>query len=226
MSLLEFSRFPGSMPLDTAGILRQMPLSSETGPSTQGDTSSAQTNLIPRRGRQTSAVLSIPCQTSKSCRTKALRKDTMLSEYTLSCLTAQHSRDGEHRGAWIQTLNHNHLHETQRWRDLQFADDGGNSTAELFRREDFSRRVETSVYRTTTQGLQQNAPDDTEQTQAVLKIVDHLKNLEHWSPLYESERNWRTNSTWMESLCETMDFSGPSYQTDCRLLKNSSDRCD
>ncbi|XP_056616266.1 interferon regulatory factor 1a [Triplophysa dalaica] len=106
----------------------------------------------------------------------------------------------------------------------KFADDGGNSTAELFRREDFSRRVETSVYRTTSPGLQQNALDDAEQTQAVLKIVDHLKNLEHWSPLYESDRNWRTNSTWMESLCDTMDFSGPSYQTDCRLLKNSSDR--
>ncbi|XP_043111153.1 interferon regulatory factor 1a [Puntigrus tetrazona] len=70
-----------------------------------------------------------------------------------------------------------------------------------------------------SQGLQLNKTDEHEQTEAVLKIVDHLKNLEHWSPSYESDRGWRTNSTWMGCLCETMEYS---FHTDCNVHNTSA----
>uniref|UniRef100_A0A8C2CIR1 Interferon regulatory factor n=1 Tax=Cyprinus carpio TaxID=7962 RepID=A0A8C2CIR1_CYPCA len=79
---------------------------------------------------------------------------------------------------------------------------------------------------TFSQGLQLNKTDEHEQTEAVLKIVDHLKNLEHWSPSYESDRGWRPNSMWMGCLCETMEFSGHSFRTDCNIHNTSSGQYD
>nr|XP_055026679.1 interferon regulatory factor 1a [Misgurnus anguillicaudatus] len=118
----------------------------------------------------------------------------------------------------------------------KFTDNGGSSTAEALRRDDLSRCIEqekTSIYSrssaisNTAHGLQLSTTDENEQTEAVLKIVDHLKNLDHWSPLCESDRCWRPpNPTWTECLCETMDFSGYTYQTDCKLHSTSSDQYD
>ncbi|XP_030628172.1 interferon regulatory factor 1a [Chanos chanos] len=53
-------------------------------------------------------------------------------------------------------------------------------------------------------GNHENITDDQEQTEAVLKIVDHLKNMEHWNPSCEPDRCWRpATSTWMECLCKS-----------------------
>ncbi|XP_016369489.1 interferon regulatory factor 1-like [Sinocyclocheilus rhinocerous] len=76
---------------------------------------------------------------------------------------------------------------------------------------------------TFSQGLQLNKTDEHEQTEAVLKIVDHLKNLEHWSPSCESDRGWRTNPVWMGCRCETVEFSGYSFQTDCNTSSGQYD---
>uniref|UniRef100_A0A4W4ELW2 Interferon regulatory factor n=1 Tax=Electrophorus electricus TaxID=8005 RepID=A0A4W4ELW2_ELEEL len=67
---------------------------------------------------------------------------------------------------------------------------------------------------TSSTETQANAMEDHEQTEAVLKIVDHLQNTEHWSPLYEHERSWRPTSSWMECLYETADCSSYHLQTD------------
>ncbi|XP_016331599.1 interferon regulatory factor 1a isoform X2 [Sinocyclocheilus anshuiensis] len=76
---------------------------------------------------------------------------------------------------------------------------------------------------TFSQGLQLNKTDEHEQTEAVLKIVDHLKNLEHWSPSCESDRGWRPNPVWMGCRCETVEFSGYSFQTDCNTSSGQYD---
>ncbi|XP_026799033.1 interferon regulatory factor 1a isoform X3 [Pangasianodon hypophthalmus] len=62
--------------------------------------------------------------------------------------------------------------------------------------------------------VQANAMEDHEQTEAVLKIVDHLQNTDHWSPLHERERGWRPANSWMEGLYETMDCSSYPFQAD------------
>ncbi|XP_056326610.1 interferon regulatory factor 1a [Danio aesculapii] len=67
------------------------------------------------------------------------------------------------------------------------------------------------------QGLPNNRTDEHEQTEAVLKIVDHLKTLDHWASSYDSDRGWRPNSTWTGCLGETVDFPGLSFQTDCNI---------
>ncbi|XP_052007246.1 interferon regulatory factor 1-like isoform X2 [Xyrauchen texanus] len=107
----------------------------------------------------------------------------------------------------------------------KFTDDCDHSEADVLRKDLLSRGVEEdqSNISTTAQGLQLTKSDEHEQTQAVLKIVDHLKNFEHWSPLYESDRSWRpANSTWMDCLCETMACSGYSLHTDCNIHCNTS----
>ncbi|XP_072526472.1 interferon regulatory factor 1a isoform X1 [Salminus brasiliensis] len=66
--------------------------------------------------------------------------------------------------------------------------------------------------------MQADTMEEHEQTEAVLKIVDHLQNLEHWSPLCEHERGWRPPNTWMECLYESVDCSGYPFQTDYHSL--------
>ncbi|XP_062864837.1 interferon regulatory factor 1a [Trichomycterus rosablanca] len=63
-------------------------------------------------------------------------------------------------------------------------------------------------------GPEPNAAEDNEQTEAVLKIVDHLQNVDHWSPLHEHERGWRPANSWMEGLYESIDCSSYPFQTD------------
>ncbi|XP_077093713.1 interferon regulatory factor 1a [Siphateles boraxobius] len=109
----------------------------------------------------------------------------------------------------------------------KFSDDRGGFPAEAMRKEDLPKSVEEerpAIY--CSQGLQMNRTEEHEQTEAVLKIVDHLKNLDHWSPSYESDRGWRPNSMWMGCLCETMEFSGYSFQTDCNIHNTSSGQYD
>ncbi|KAG7314060.1 hypothetical protein KOW79_022556 [Hemibagrus wyckioides] len=62
--------------------------------------------------------------------------------------------------------------------------------------------------------VQANAMEEHEQTEAVLKIVDHLQNTDHWSPLHEHERGWRSANTWMEGVYEIMDCSSYPFQAD------------
>ncbi|XP_050982409.1 interferon regulatory factor 1a [Labeo rohita] len=109
----------------------------------------------------------------------------------------------------------------------KYTDDRGSATDEVLRKDDPAKCTEEErPVITYSQGLQLNRTDEHEQTEAVLKIVDHLKNLEHWSPSYESDRGWRPNSTWMGCLCETMEFSGYSFQTDCNIHNTSSGQYD
>ncbi|CDQ89888.1 unnamed protein product [Oncorhynchus mykiss] len=57
--------------------------------------------------------------------------------------------------------------------------------------------------------------DDNEQAEAVFKIVDHLKTIEHWSQSNEN-RSWRAAATgWVDCYCEDMDYLGYPVQTDC-----------
>ncbi|XP_016112841.1 interferon regulatory factor 1-like [Sinocyclocheilus grahami] len=105
----------------------------------------------------------------------------------------------------------------------KFTDDRGSAATEVLRKDDLEEE-RPALY--CSQGLQLNRTDEHEQTEAVLKIVDHLKNLEHWSPSYESDRGWRPNSMWMGCLCETMEFSGYSFQTDCNVHNTSSAQYD
>uniref|UniRef100_A0A673JDW2 Interferon regulatory factor 1-like n=1 Tax=Sinocyclocheilus rhinocerous TaxID=307959 RepID=A0A673JDW2_9TELE len=72
----------------------------------------------------------------------------------------------------------------------------------------------------TSGGLQLNKTDEHEQTEAVLKIVDHLKNLEHWSPSCESDRGWRTNPVWMGCRCKK---TSPHPTTDCNTSSGQYD---
>ncbi|XP_026080501.1 interferon regulatory factor 1a isoform X2 [Carassius auratus] len=102
----------------------------------------------------------------------------------------------------------------------KLTDNRGSATAEAKRVEE-ERPVITF-----SQGLQLNKTDEHEKREAVLKIVDHLKHPEHWSPSYESDRGWRPNSMWMGCLCETMEFSGYSFQTDCNVHNTSSGQYD
>ncbi|XP_017316860.1 interferon regulatory factor 1a isoform X2 [Ictalurus punctatus] len=72
----------------------------------------------------------------------------------------------------------------------------------------------TANISTTAHEVQANAMEDHEQTEAVLKIVDHLQNTDQWSPLHEHERGWRPANSWMEGLYETMDCSSYPFQAD------------
>nr|XP_046213476.1 interferon regulatory factor 4-like [Oncorhynchus gorbuscha] len=57
--------------------------------------------------------------------------------------------------------------------------------------------------------------DANEQADAVFKIVDHLKHLEHWSQSNDN-RSWRaTDTSWVDSYCEDMDYLGYPMETDC-----------
>uniref|UniRef100_A0A4W5KUZ2 IRF tryptophan pentad repeat domain-containing protein n=1 Tax=Hucho hucho TaxID=62062 RepID=A0A4W5KUZ2_9TELE len=57
--------------------------------------------------------------------------------------------------------------------------------------------------------------DDNEQAEAVFKIVDHLKHMEHWSQSNDN-RSWRAADTsWVDSYCEDMDYLGYPMETDC-----------
>ncbi|XP_038830535.1 interferon regulatory factor 1-like [Salvelinus namaycush] len=57
--------------------------------------------------------------------------------------------------------------------------------------------------------------DANEQAEAVFKIVDHLKHLEHWSQSNDN-RSWRAADTsWVDSYCENMDYLGYPMETDC-----------
>ncbi|XP_026080502.1 interferon regulatory factor 1a isoform X3 [Carassius auratus] len=83
----------------------------------------------------------------------------------------------------------------------KLTDNRGSATAEAKRVEE-ERPVITF-----SQGLQLNKTDEHEKREAVLKIVDHLKHPEHWSPSYESDRGWRPNSMWMGCLCKKTSTS-------------------
>uniref|UniRef100_A0AAY5K1C6 Interferon regulatory factor n=2 Tax=Esox lucius TaxID=8010 RepID=A0AAY5K1C6_ESOLU len=57
--------------------------------------------------------------------------------------------------------------------------------------------------------------NDNEQAEAVFKIVDHLKTMEHWNQSSDN-RNWRpAASSWLDCYCEDMDYLGYPMQTDC-----------
>ncbi|XP_041715020.1 interferon regulatory factor 2-like [Coregonus clupeaformis] len=57
--------------------------------------------------------------------------------------------------------------------------------------------------------------DDNEKAEAVFKIVDHLKHLEHWSQSNDN-RSWRAaDICWADSYCEDMDYLAYPMETDC-----------
>lgn len=63
--------------------------------------------------------------------------------------------------------------------------------------------------RTLAHEVQPNGMEEHEQTEAVLKIVDNLQNMETWSLPFEHDRVWRPTNNWTEGHYEITDY--PSY---------------
>ncbi|KAJ8013709.1 hypothetical protein DPEC_G00032600 [Dallia pectoralis] len=71
-----------------------------------------------------------------------------------------------------------------------------------------------SSFTTEVHDSSETTANDNEQAEAVFKIVDHLKTMEHWSQSNEN-RSWRpTAPGWLDSYCEDMDYMGYPMQTE------------